>query len=97
MGGKEKKLTFRICSGIVLTMRIHEQNTQLKQAIVGVRIDLHAMRAFLNSPKFTGIESDGGRKDWISTGDVLNLIRGIQDNLDEKIREIEYNSKHTDI
>lgn len=29
---------------------------------------------FLQSSKFTGTESDGGRKDWIATGDVLRWI-----------------------
>lgn len=28
----------------------------------------------LRSPKFTGVESDGGRKDWISTSDVVAWI-----------------------
>jgi len=30
---------------------------------------------FLNGPKFTGTESDGDRKDWISVSDVICELR----------------------
>ncbi len=38
--------------------------------------------AFLQtSPKFVGVESDGGRKDWIATGDVVRRLMEIDDAL----------------
>jgi len=30
---------------------------------------------FLHSPKFTGVQSDGSRKDWIATSDAVNWLR----------------------
>lgn len=33
------------------------------------------------SPKFQGTESDGSRKDWIATADVINTLREIRSHL----------------
>lgn len=37
--------------------------------------------AFLHSDKFTGVESDGGRKDWIATGDVIHQLTNLREAL----------------
>ena len=36
------------------------------------------MRAHLLSAKFTGIDADGDRKDWIATADVLRFIEELR-------------------
>ena len=36
---------------------------------------------YLHSPKFTGLESDGGRRDWIATGDVLHWLMEVRGEL----------------
>lgn len=41
---------------------------------------LDEFRAFLNSAKFTGTESNGERKDWISTTDVIKWISETKTN-----------------
>lgn len=35
-------------------------------------------RQHLLTPKFTGLDSDGSRKDWIATGDVLRFLEDIK-------------------
>ena len=39
---------------------------------------INDFRALLHSDKFAGYDSDGDRKDWIATGDVLNWLREIE-------------------
>lgn len=36
------------------------------------------MRMHLLSAKFSGIDTDGGRKDWIATSDVLRFIEELR-------------------
>lgn len=57
---------------------------QMKRAIAcrdaqlkSIDTDVLAFLEFLHSAKFTGEES-GERKDWISTGDVIAWLRGMQ-------------------
>lgn len=55
---------------------------------------IHQFRAFLHSPKFTGTEN-GERKDWISTGDVLNWLREAREasiRAGDDDREAEFNN-----
>ena len=42
---------------------------------------INDFRIFLQSPKFTGTDPDGERKDYISTADVLNRLLIIRDAL----------------
>lgn len=37
--------------------------------------------AFLCGPKFVGVDLDGGRKDWISTGDMIRILQEVRDGL----------------
>lgn len=49
------------------------------EAMVGAyESAINAFRAHLHSEKFAGEDSDGERKDWIATGDVLNWLREVQ-------------------
>lgn len=50
--------------------RLKTENADLKAQMFAAVAELEAFRAFLSSAKFVGVESDGGRKDWIATGDV---------------------------
>jgi hypothetical protein len=62
---------------------LQAENNKLKEIIANSQNELQAFRIFLNSNKFTGVESDGGRKDWIATGDVIIAIQEIQRILSE--------------
>lgn len=37
-----------------------------------------AFRQHLLSPKFSGLDQDGSRKDWIATGDVLRWLAELE-------------------
>lgn len=54
--------------------QLQEENNNLKQIIANCRNEIQASKIFLNSSKFTGVESDGSRKDWIATGDVQRIL-----------------------
>lgn len=51
--------------------RLKRDNDTLQAALRAARAEIAAFREHLHGAKFVGVESDGGRKDWISTGDVL--------------------------
>lgn len=48
------------------------------QAIERARQEIDAFMGFLHSAKFVGVESDGGRRDWIATGDVLERLKDLR-------------------
>lgn len=48
-----------------------ERLTQLHERI-------ESMRAHLLSSKFSGVDLDGDRKDWIATADVLRFIEDLR-------------------
>ena len=54
---------------------LQAENSELKRQISEQNKEIDAFISFLHSEKFQGQESDGGRKDWISTGDVLSFLR----------------------
>jgi hypothetical protein len=60
-----------------LTKARDDAHAQLKAA----QDDITSFLAFLHGPKFTGTESDGGRKDWISTGDVVRWLMDLRGTL----------------
>jgi hypothetical protein len=59
-----KKLEFQ---KDVLEKRIHE-----------LEMGLTAFRIHIDGPKFQGVDTDGGRKDWIATADVTNWIEDLR-------------------
>ena len=61
--------------------QLQNENKELKAKINNTKEAFTTFRAHLHSAKFTGSESDGSRKDWISTGDVLNWLREIDREL----------------
>ncbi len=42
---------------------------------------MDVFKGYLHGSKFAGVESDGGRKDWISTGDVLHWMRDVRSEI----------------
>ena len=59
-----------------------QQNQTEFVRICGEALDiLHEKRVFLHGPKFTGVDLDGGRKDWIATNDVLAMLEELRSTL----------------
>jgi hypothetical protein len=54
--------------------RLEQENKDLKRVLGQINNELSLFLDYLHSPKFTGIESDGGRKDWISTTEVVHKL-----------------------
>ena len=53
-----------------------------RDAVIAVVVnELMALRAHLCSDKFTGLDLDGARKDWISTKDVDTRLLDIISNI----------------
>lgn len=62
---------------------IHQLQADLAGHIAAVesfKASISHLRNFLHSDKFTGTESNGERKDWISTGDVLSMLWAMESN-----------------
>ena len=89
MTEKPKNYTKRLETALRLANeRIQEAEDRIAQ-----------MRAHLNLPKFRGVEADGSRKDWVSTGDVLNRLEGVSEPLNqgagwERVLEVKLADKH---
>lgn len=49
-------------------------------AVESFKETINHLRNFLHSDKFIGVESDGERKDWIATGDVLSMLWAMESN-----------------
>ena len=61
--------------------KLQEENMAQRNQIASLKQSLNDFNVFLHTEKFVGTESDGSRKDWISTGDVINWIRETKGNL----------------
>lgn len=55
-------------------LKLQEQVAAQKQALADVQNNINEFLKYLNSQKFTGVESNGERKDWISTTDVHHFL-----------------------
>ena len=51
---------------------------ELESRLQGKAELVAAFRQHLLSPKFSGLDQDGSRKDWIATGDVLRWIAELE-------------------
>jgi hypothetical protein len=49
--------------------------------IANVQDQINAFITFLHGDKFAGFESNGDRKDWISTADVIERLREMRSEL----------------
>lgn len=43
--------------------------------------NIDSFLAHLHSAKFTGVDTDGGRKDWIAKTDMINWLRDVRSEL----------------
>jgi hypothetical protein len=72
-------------SHIHYVTRLKEETNALRAIVANDRKKfddaLTAFSAFLHSEKFSGVASDGSRKDWIATSDVQNWIRDTRASL----------------
>jgi len=51
----------------------------MKDRISATDMAISAAIVFMNSPKFTGIETvSGERKDWISTSDTIHILQSLR-------------------
>lgn len=67
--------------------KLESERNELREKSQTVEMAINNFIAHLHSPKFQGVESNGERKDWIATGDVLNFLielRG-QNNVPAKV------------
>lgn len=58
--------------------QLQEENNRLKEIITNCQNEINTFNLFLHGPKFTGVQSDGSRKDWISTSDTIFAIKEFQ-------------------
>lgn len=60
--------------------KLQDENSSLKSQIKETNREINDFIHFLNTDKFIGVQSDGTRKDWISTGDVIERLKNIRLN-----------------
>lgn len=59
--------------------QLEADRNNLANKLASVLVELNAFQAFLQTAeKFKGVESNGERKDWIATKDVINRIQEIK-------------------
>ncbi len=61
--------------------RIQAENAALKEQLQKGQASVNDFIGFLHSDKFKGQESDGARKDWIATGDVIHRLQDLRKDL----------------
>jgi len=55
--------------------RLEAENKEAKRRLAKLEAEILEFRAYiLTAPKFTGVDIDGGRKDWISTSDLNTYL-----------------------
>jgi hypothetical protein len=69
--------------------RLQTERAEHAEQSKAIEDSLQSFLELLHSPKFTGIESDGGRKDWISTSDVLNIIIPLRNSANALTQDLE--------
>lgn len=59
-------------------LKLQQENAELKAKMEEIENWRISFISLLGSEKFRGVESDGQRKDWISTGDVFNQLQNLR-------------------
>ena len=54
--------------------RLEKENSDLKKALQEDGAAVHGFKVELDAPKFNGVDTDGGRKDWMSTQDIRDRL-----------------------
>lgn len=59
--------------------KLEEQNKNLANKLASIMLELNDFQGFLQTAeKFKGNDSQGARKDWISTADVIHRLQEIK-------------------
>ena len=66
--------------------QLEQDKRQAELALTCVNISLNDKLEFLGGAKFTGL-CNGERKDWISTSDVVDMIRDIQNTITHTLEQ----------
>jgi len=61
--------------------RLQGDRKELLEIITQTEALVAEFEAHLALPKFSGVDDDGERKDWIATGDVADRLRAIMSSL----------------
>jgi cell division septum initiation protein DivIVA len=61
--------------------RLQDENTEKQERIEDIERQLREFQIHISSSKFTGTDPDGGRRDWIATGDVNTRLMEILSTL----------------
>lgn len=61
--------------------RLELEVADLRTKATAVEQEIHEFLAHLESSKFTGMEPDGSRKDWIAVGDVVSRLAAMKAQL----------------
>jgi hypothetical protein len=61
--------------------RIQAERTELEAKVSKADDAISDTIGFLMSSKFVGVDSDGGRKDWIATGDMIAILQNLRSEL----------------
>ena len=54
--------------------RLEAENKEVKEQLADIETRITEFRAYLLSDKFTGIDLDGDRKDWIGTSELDSFL-----------------------
>ena len=57
--------------------RLERENEEAKRRLQEVQDACQHFRVYLSSPKFTGVDMNGDRKDWVSTKEIDDLMQSI--------------------
>lgn len=79
MKGLDKSTVSVQYKGMNFIKRLQAENAALRKALTDVRVASVNFRADLTTSKFVGVDSDGGRKDWMSTGDINARLVALED------------------
>jgi len=63
--------------------RLEAELARAKEVNAQVQERIHLAMEHIASPKFTGIDLDGSRKDWIATSDVQMMLTDFKSTLME--------------
>jgi hypothetical protein len=57
--------------------RLEKDLKAAREEIDNTRSALRSFKGELETPKFVGVEADGGRKDWMSTTDIADRLDAV--------------------
>jgi len=57
--------------------KLQRENEEMRHRLDAIMQEVQAFRAELLTHKFTGVDLDGGRKDWMSTSDIDSRLQDI--------------------